>query len=58
MTLIIILKDDTILKFTNVVEVTPIYKDVAFFGLTVIKLFAKFEFVSADIQTFKCVYND
>jgi hypothetical protein len=58
MTLIIILKDDTILKFTNVIEVTPIYKDEALFGLTVIKLFVKFEFASADIQTFKCVHDE
>ena len=57
MTLIIILKDDTILKFTNVTQVVPLFKDGEFYGLIVTKPSLKFEFASNGINTFKCIHE-
>lgn len=57
MIVIIILKDDTILKFTNVTQVAPLYKDGEFYGLIVTKPSLKFEFASDGINTFKCIHE-
>lgn len=57
MTVIIILNDDSIIKFKNVTQIAPLYKDGEFYGLIVTKPSLKFEFASDGINTFKCIHE-